>query len=91
MHCSISFYFYNSQDHHSEIRSIAFKYINNNKEDFYLFFQENEGNKDSLDNLLNTDIIEHNTYGALSCDIEYSIICKIYQLKVILFKKVIQD
>ena len=46
-------FFYNSQNQHSIIRSKVFEYIINNKEDFYIFFKENEENKDSLDNLLN--------------------------------------
>ena len=87
MYCCISFYFYNSQDHHSEIRSNIFEYINNNKEEFYLFFQENNENKESVDNILNSYIIEHNNDGAFSGDIEYSVIYQLYQLKIILFKK----
>lgn len=57
-------FFQNTQDHHSEIRYNVFEYINNYKEEYYLFFQENEENKESLDNLLNIYIIEYNTYRA---------------------------
>jgi len=32
-------------------------------------------------------MIEHNNDGALAGDIEYSVICKLYRLKIILFKK----
>jgi len=40
LYCCISFYFYNSQDHHSEIRSNVFEYINNNKKNFIFFFKK---------------------------------------------------
>ena len=46
-------FFYNSQNQHSIIRAKVFEYIINNKENFYIYFQENEENKDSLENLLN--------------------------------------
>ena len=68
-----------------EIRHLIYKFIVDNKEDFYIFFEGNEEinfNMITPDELLQDYIIENNKEGEYAGDIEYSAIRKLYNMHI---------
>ena len=89
-YCCISYYLYKTQKNHLEIREAIFKYIKENAEEFYTFFEGNdieELNKLSPDLLLEKYIKDNNKEGEYAGDIEYTAACKLLDLRIILFTK----
>ena len=87
----ISYYFYKNIDQHMEIRDSIYKYIVENKEDFYIFFQGNDENNFDIispEELLQDYIIENNKEGEYAGDIEYSAKCKLYNMHILYYQMV---
>ena len=86
----LSYFFYNNAEEHKEIRENIYKYISENEEDFYIFF---EGNDDiNLNNLspkilLEEYIIENNKERQYAGDIEYEASCKLFKVIIVRLTK----
>ena len=64
---------------------ILYKYIEENKEDFYIFFQGNDENNFDIISpyeLLEDYIIENYKEGEYAVDIEYSARCNLYNMYI---------
>ena len=86
----ISQYLYKYKEHHIQIRNKVFKYIVKTKEKFLLFFIGNGIESDNLikpEDLLKQYIIDNNKEGEFARDLEYTAICQIYKIRIILLKK----
>ena len=89
-YCCLAYYIYKNKNDYQKIRALVFQYIIENPENFYIFFLGND--KDNLNNyspqtLLEDYIAIHNKEGEYAGDIEYTAICKIFNLRIILLTK----
>ena len=84
------FFIKKSKRSYISVRESVFDYIKNNKSDFYIYFLENDNeslNRFSPEQLLNKYIEEYNIQGRDAGNLEYTAICKLYQLRIILLQK----
>lgn len=67
-------YLYQNEAHHIGLRNKVFEYINNNKEQFYIYFKGNNLDNNNIinsKNLLDQYIAKHNKESAYAGNIEY--------------------
>ena len=86
----LSYHFYKTIEKHLEIREAIFQYISDNEEDFYIFFEGNDEvklDKYSPKVLLENYIMKYNREGEFAGDIEYTAICKLYNMQIILLTR----
>ena len=89
-YCCLSYFFENNQKNHLYYRKKIFDYIIANKNDFDIFFVDNN---DSINNykspreLLNEYILENKKPGKYAGDIELSAFVKIFPYKLYIFNK----
>ena len=82
-----SYYFYKNVNRHLEIRETTFQYIVEHAEEFYMFFEGNDNimlNNFSPKSLLEEYVLEHNNDGKFAGDLEYSAICKLFNMQIFL-------
>ena len=89
-YCCLSYFLYKNYNNHMEIRKLIYQYITNNPEEFYIFFEGNDNEK--LNNyspqiLLEDYVEKNNKDGEYAGDIEYTVACKIFNIKIILLIK----
>ena len=83
----ISYFLYHNINEHLSIRESVFNYVENHKEEFYVFLTGNDNdemNNYSPDELIENYIEKHKLEGSFAGDVEYTSICKIYQLRIII-------
>ena len=89
-YCCISYFKYKNENNYNIIRNLVFKYISENPEKFYIFFEGNDIdylNKIPPNILLQNYIKIHNNDGEYAGDMEYTAICKIFNLRIILLTR----
>ena len=72
-YCNISYYLYNNQNSHLELREEAFQYINDNRNLFCNWFEDHEDNTDNLtiDEMLDNYIFEYNREGEYAGELKF--------------------
>ena len=86
----ISYFLYNNPNQHNSVREYVFELIEKNKELFYIFFNGNDNadlNNYSPEELLTNYIELHKVEGSFAGELEYTSICKLYQLRIIFGKR----
>ena len=90
----LSYYFFKNVNRHPEIRENTFKYMVEHPEEFYIFFEGNDNNmlnNFSPKSLLEEYILEHNNEGKFAGDLEYSAICKLFNMQIFLLIRGYED
>ena len=86
----ISYFLYHNINEHLSVRESVFNYVENHREEFYIFFNGNDNdelNNYTPDELLENYIENHKIEGTFAGEVEYTSICKLYQLRIIIFEQ----
>ena len=89
-YCCLSYFLYKTYNNHMQIRSLIYQYITNNQEEFYIYFKGNDNenlDKYSPQILLEDYVEKNNKDGEYAGDIEYTVACKIFNIRIILLIK----
>lgn len=85
--CCISYYLYNNQSKHLDIRGKLFDFIVENKEEYYTFFQNDCDNNNQIEESFNNYVNLHKKEGEFAGDIEFSAVCKLLNINLIILTK----
>jgi hypothetical protein len=83
----ISYYLYNNKSKHLDIREKLFDFIVENKEEYYTFFQNDSDTNNQIKESFNNYVDMHKKEGEYAGDIEYSVVCKLLKINLIILTK----